>query len=73
MENEKPNNAVQQKVAQLAARMVDLFMPCDGGEMIIGYAAILVLEKAIREDMPPTAVCLARDIAGTIKAEMEDK
>lgn len=37
MENEKPNNAVQQKVAQLAARMADLFMPCDGGEMIIGY------------------------------------
>lgn len=72
MENEKPNNAVQQKVAQLAARMVDLFMPCDGGEMIIGYAAILVLEKTIREDMP-TAVGLARDIAGTIKAEMEDK
>ena len=73
MENEKKPNAVQEKVAQLAARMVDLFMPCDGGEMIIGYAAILVLEKAIREDMPPTAVSLARDIAGTIKAEMEDK
>lgn len=48
-------------------------MPCDGGEMIMGYAAILVLEKAIREDMPPSAVGLARDIAGTIKAEMEDK
>lgn len=73
MENEKRPNAVQEKVAQLAARMVDLFMPCDGGEMIIGYAAILVLEKAIREDMPPTAVGIARDIAGTIKAEMEDK
>ena len=26
MENEKPNNAVQQKVAQLAARMADQFM-----------------------------------------------
>lgn len=35
MENEKKPNAVQEKVAQLAARMVDLFMPCDGGEMII--------------------------------------
>lgn len=73
MEKEKPNNAVQQKVAQLAERMVDLFMPCDGGETIIGYAAILVLEKAIREDLPPSAVVLARDIAGTIKAEMEDE
>lgn len=73
MENEKPNNAVQQKVSQLAARMVDLFMPCDGEGMIIGYAAILVLEKAFREDMPLLAQGLSRDIAETIKAKMEDK
>ena len=45
MENEKAPSAVQQEVARLAARMVDLFMPCSGDGMILGYAAILVLEK----------------------------
>lgn len=73
MEEKKTGNSVQQNVVRLAARMASLFMPCDGAVMIMGYAAILVLEKAIREDMPPTAVGLAREIAGTIKAEMEDK
>ena len=71
MENEKPNNAVQQKVAQLTARMADLFMPCGGENMILGYTAILVLERGIREDMPPEAVKLARDIAENIKAIVE--
>lgn len=73
MENEKAHSVVQEKVAQLAAGMVNVFMPCSGDGMIMGYAAILVLEKAIREELPPSAVVLARDIAGTIKAEMEDK
>lgn len=73
MENEKAPSAVQQEVARLAARMVDLFMPCSGDGMILGYAALLVLEKAIREELPPGAVALAREIAGSIKAEMEDK
>lgn len=73
MENEKAPSAVQQEVARLAARMVDLFMPCSGDGMILGYAALLVLERGIREDMPPAAAALAREIAGSIKAEMEDR
>lgn len=73
MENEKAPSAVQQEVARLAARMVDLFMPCSGDGMILGYAAILVLEKALREELPPTAAEIAREIAGSIKAEMEDR
>lgn len=73
MENKKAPSAVQEKVVQLAAGMVDVFMPCDGGGMILGYAAILVLEKGIREELPPGAAALAREIAGSIKAEMEDR
>lgn len=72
MENGKAHSVVQEKVAQLAADMVNVFMPCSGDGMIMGYAAILVLEKAIREELPPSAVQLARDIAGSIKAEMEE-
>ena len=68
MENEKAPSAVQQEVARLAA-----LMPCSGDGMILGYAALLVLEKAIREELPPGAVALAREIAGSIKAEMEDR
>lgn len=71
MGNEKPNNAVQQKVAQLAASMTDLFMPCSGEGMVLGYTAILVLERAIREDMPTEAVNLARDMAKTVRATVE--
>ena len=41
--------------------------------MIMGYAAILVLEKALREELPPGAAALAHEIAGSIKAEMEDR
>ena len=73
MENEKARNKLQNSIAQLAARMVDLFMPCNGTGMIRGYAAILVLEKAIREDMPPEATEVAKELAGSIKAEMEDR
>ncbi len=73
MENEKVPSAVQEKVAQMAEDMVNVFMPCSGNEMIMGYAAILVLEKALREELPPTAAEIAREIAGSIKAEMEDR
>lgn len=73
MGNERAPSVVQEKAAQLAAGMVDVFMPCDSVGMILGYAAILVLEKGIREELPPGAAALAREIAGSIKAEMEDR
>ena len=69
METEKAPSAVQEKVAQMAVGMVNVFMPCSGDGMIMGYAAILVLEKALREELPPGAAAFA----GSIKAEMEDR
>lgn len=40
MENEKPNNAVQQKVAQLAARMADLLMVTTMAEGVTNNTAL---------------------------------
>lgn len=70
MDNE-PHNETQKEIAELATRMACTFMPCGGQDMILGYAAILVLECGIREDMPPRAVQLAKQLADSIKVEME--
>lgn len=71
MEQKQNPSKMQEDVTRIAQEMVDAFMPCDGLGMILGYAAILVLERGIRADMPPQAAQLAREIAGTIRADMK--
>lgn len=73
MEQKQNPSKMQEEIARIAQEMVDTFMPCDGRGMILGYAAVLVLERGLRADMPPQGAQLAREIAGTIRADMKEE
>ncbi len=73
MEQKQNPSKMQEEIARIAQEMVDTFMPCDGRGMILGYAAVLVLERGLRADMPPQVAQLAREIAGTIRADMKEE